>query len=117
MSTPQRFTDEQRLAVLAEAKLDGFGGKCGEVAIAINKVLFSGAGSLVAAVNEALYRREGRLVGHVGVLVGDSIWDCEGTFDGEDGRSEFEAWGMIDPEDQEYTLEHSRKTSFAKCFR
>lgn len=99
------MTDEQRLDILAEAALMGFSGQCGEVAIAINEVLFDGKGEIVGAVNIPLYRREDRLVGHVGVRAGDAIWDAEGSFDGERGMDEFLAWGMLDPEDSSYAFE------------
>jgi hypothetical protein len=97
-------TKEQRLAVLAEARIHGMGGYCGEAAIAINKILFDGKGELVAALNGPLYYDKGIIVGHVGVLFDGDIWDAEGTFEGEDGVEEFRSWGMVDPEDPDYRL-------------
>lgn len=107
------LTDDDRLAILEEAGhlgLYGFLGECGEVAIAINDVLFDGKADLVAAVNMSIFRREGRLVGHVGVRppgFGDDIriWDAKGVFMGEEGYDEFMAKGMLDPADPDYRFE------------
>lgn len=96
------LTDDERLAVLGEAQLQGFGGECGAVAIAINKVLFNGRGRLVAAVNAPLWERHEWFVGHVGVRYRGVIWDAEGTFEGSEGIEEFRAWGMLDPHDSDY---------------
>lgn len=98
------FTDEDRLNILGDALdlgLRGTGGECGEAAVAINDLLFAGRGKIVAAVNSRLWNM-GYLVGHVGVQVGDSIWDAEGVFEGDGGLEEFLAWGMVDPSDPDY---------------
>jgi hypothetical protein len=108
------MTDDDRLEILAEAQkrgLYGFHGECGEVALAINELLFDGEAEIVAAVNVPLYRREDRLVGHVGVRpfgFGDDIriWDAEGVYEGEEGYDEFMAKGMLDPEDPDYEFEN-----------
>ena len=54
--------------------LRGFGGACGEAAVAINRVVFDGKGTIVAALNEAFLDR-GRQIGHVAVLHDGVIWE------------------------------------------
>lgn len=101
------LTNDQRLDILAEAGLHGFGGSCGEAAIAMNKVLFNGRGRLVGAVNRTLWDRDDHFAGHVGVKYGGVIWDVEGTFEGPDGFEEFRAWGMVDPAEYDLTEEEA----------
>jgi len=96
-----RLTDDDRLAILGEAHILGFGGECGAVAIAMNDVLFDGKGKLVAAVNMPLWRR-GHLVGHVGVEHRGIVWDSEGTYEGSSIEEDFLAFGMVDPDDPHY---------------
>jgi hypothetical protein len=88
-------------SILAEAKLDGFGGKCFPAAIAINRVLFEGKGKLVGAFNKA-FLAQGRLKGHVAVKFGGRLWDAEG----ETSLEDLESWGMLDPHDQDYIEEY-----------
>jgi hypothetical protein len=92
----------------------GFGGGSGEAAVAINRVLFAGRGTLVGALNEAFLDR-GHMIGHVAVRALGPIWDgdaCAKSFD------DIEHWGMLDLEDEDYqdaarrvgfTLERARE--------
>ncbi len=78
--------------------LSGFGGDCGEAAIAINHVLFKDKGKIVGVFNKAFYDHE-RYIGHFAVDVKGVFWDADGnpkTFD------EIESWGMLDSDDSEY---------------
>jgi GNAT superfamily N-acetyltransferase len=86
--------------VLNKAELYGFGGDCGAAAVAINRVLFDGKGSLVAFVNKHLYDTEDRMVGHVVVKWMDSYWDSEG----EKSRIEMESFGSLDRYDSDYSF-------------
>lgn len=86
-------------AVIKSAGLHGFGGECGSVAVAINRVIFRGKGRLVAASNEhvnALWRQP--FFGHVAVLYKNRFYDATGEIAEED----FIEWGMVDPEDPAY---------------
>ena len=107
MPTMSTLTDDDRLDILGRAADYGLrvgGGDCAEVAIAINRLLFGGKGRYVAAVNSFLWS-SGTLVGHVGVQDEHGvIWDADGTYDDEDAREEFRAWGMLDWEDPDYGL-------------
>lgn len=76
----------------------GFGGRCGQAAVAINRAVFGGRGKLVGAFNEAFYEA-GRLTGHVAVFYQGSYWDSDArpkSFD------EIESWGMLDTSDPDY---------------
>ena len=46
-----KLTLKKADAIIRAAKLNGFGGNCGRVAIAINHVLFDGQGKYVVATN------------------------------------------------------------------
>jgi hypothetical protein len=86
--------------VIRAAHLHGFGGFCGVVALAINEAIFDSKGTLVVATNphvSRLWRHS--FLGHVGVRYRGRIYDAEGVKDYED----FRAWGMVDPQDPEYT--------------
>jgi hypothetical protein len=104
-STQPPLTDDQRLDVLGEALdrgAEGWSGMCGAAARAMNRVLFGGKGTLVAAVNAYLWKK-GHVVGHIGVRYRGTVWDIEGTYEG-DAIEEFMAWGMLDAEDEDYGL-------------
>jgi len=82
--------------IIKSAQLHGFGGACGSVAVAINRVVFGGKGQLVAASNEhvsALIRQP--FLGHVAVLYKGKFYDSSGEIAEED----FIEWGMVDPSD------------------
>lgn len=83
---------------LAYCRLDGFSGRCGAVAQAINEILFKSQGVLVMAYNEPFMNRHASFIGHVAVKYRDRYWDSEGEVDFED----LLAWGMLDPHDLEY---------------
>lgn len=96
-----QLTDADRAAIIAEARhvgLRGFGGTCGEAALALRDRLFPD-GRLVAAVNAAFWSHD-RFIGHV------AVEDAEGRFWDMDGRpkdwEEIEHWGMLDPEDPDW---------------
>ena len=93
-STALRATLERA----ADAGFYGFSGRCGQAAVAINRVLLDGQGTLVGAFNAAFYAK-GRLIGHVAVLVGDRYWDSDARPKSAD---EILSWGMLDPDDPDY---------------
>jgi len=98
-------------AILARAKelgFEGFGGACGEAAIAINRVIFGGAGKIVGAFNDAFLSR-GRMIGHVAVLVDGSYWDVDGY---PKDLEDIDSWGMLDPDDQDH-VEEAERLGFA----
>lgn len=76
----------------------GFSGLCGQAAVAINRSLLAGRGTIVGAFNAAFYAR-GRAIGHVAVQVGDAYWDSDARAKGVDDVT---AWGMLDPDDPDY---------------
>ena len=86
--------------VLDRAKIYGFGGECGAAAVAINRVLFGGKGTLIAFLNKFLLEEEGEMFGHVAVKWEDSYWDSEG----EKQKEVMEAWGMLDENDSNYNF-------------
>ena len=88
----------EAIAAARELGLEGFGGSCGEAAVAINRVLFDGRGTLVGAFNEA-FLDHGRLLGHVAVLVDGTYWDADGR---PKPLDEVESWGMLDPHDPDH---------------
>jgi len=94
-------------AILRKAKelgFEGWGGACGEAAIAINRVLFGGAGQLVAAFNEP-FLDHGRKIGHVAVMVDGQCWDADGE---PKDLEDVESWGMLDPADEDHVEEAER---------
>lgn len=76
----------------------GFGGDCYQAAIAINRVLFGGAGEFVAAFNE-FFLSHSRHIGHIAIRHEGVFWDADGKAKDEDG---IRAWGMLDPRDQDW---------------
>ena len=82
----------------ADAGFYGFSGRCGQAAVAINRVLLDGRGTLVGAFNAAFHAR-GRLIGHIAVQFGDRYWDSDARPKSAD---EILSWGMLDPDDTEY---------------
>lgn len=88
-------------AILRHAKelgFDGFGGRCGEAAVAIDRVLLSGKGELVGAFNAAFLDCD-RLIGHVAVRIDGIIWDADAM---PKALGDIETWGMLDTEDTDY---------------
>jgi hypothetical protein len=88
-------------AVLLRARemgFNGFGGLCGEAAVAINRVLFQGKGELVGAFNRAFLDHE-HLLGHIAVSVNGVLWDADAQ---PKTMDDIEHWGMLDPHDPDY---------------
>lgn len=87
--------------IIRAAQLDGFGGRCGRVAIAINHVVFDNKGRYVIATNPAISKHRGRLfMGHVAVEWKGRLFDATGIIDDEDT---VESWGMIDHTDPDFS--------------
>lgn len=86
--------------VIRAAQLEGFSGRCGRVAIAINRVLFDNKGRYVVATNPAINKQRGRLfMGHVVVEWKKRLFDATGVINDEDT---VESWGMVDHTDPDY---------------
>jgi hypothetical protein len=86
--------------VIRAAQLEGFGGRCGRVAIAINHVVFGDKGRYVVATNPHISKHRGRMfMGHVVVEWKGRLFDATGGIDDEHA---IEAWGMVDHNDSDY---------------
>lgn len=86
--------------VIRAAHLDGFSGRCGRVAIAINRVLFDNKGRYVIATNPHINEHRGQLfMGHVVVEWKGRLFDATGGIDDE---HTVESWGMVDHTDPDY---------------
>jgi hypothetical protein len=86
--------------IIRAAGLEGFGGRCGRVAIAINHVVFGDKGRYVIATNPAISKRKGSLfMGHVVVEWKGRLFDATGVIEDE---ADVEAWGMVDHTDPDY---------------
>ena len=86
--------------IIRAAQLEGFSGRCGRVAIAINRVVFGDKGRYVIATNPHISEHEKRMfMGHVVVEWKKRLFDATGVIDDEDT---VEAWGMVDPHDPDY---------------
>lgn len=86
--------------VIRASQLDGFGGRCGRVAIAINRVVFNDKGRYVIATNPHISKHRGRLfMGHVVVEWKGRLFDATGGINDE---HDVEAWGMVDHNDSDY---------------
>ena len=100
--TTDAMPDAETIArIILAARSDGvqgFGGACGEAAVAINRVLFDGRAEIVGVFNEAFFDR-GRLVGHVAVRIGDVYWDADAS---PKTLDDIEHWGSLDPHDLDY---------------
>jgi hypothetical protein len=87
-------------AIIRAAQLEGFGGRCGRVAIAINHVVFGGQGRYVIATNPHISKHRGQpFMGHVVVEWKGRLFDATGGIDDEPS---VEAWGMVDHNDPDY---------------
>jgi hypothetical protein len=94
------MTVQRADAVIRAAHLSGFGGECGRVAIAINRVLFRGEGRYVVATNPTISERRGAMfMGHVTVEWRERLFDATGVVDDEHA---VEAWGMVDHTDPDH---------------
>jgi hypothetical protein len=99
MSAEQRL--EAVATILAAAREDGFegfGGNCFAAAIALNRVLFGGKGTLVAGLNE-FFLAKGHPIGHGAVLHDGIYWDADGRPKDAD---DIESWGMLDHLDPDW---------------
>ena len=97
---PSAMTVKRADEIIRAAQLEGFGGRCGRVAIAINRVVFGDKGRYVVATNPAITKHRGRLfVGHVVVEWKGRLFDATGVIGDE---SEVESWGMVDHTDSDY---------------
>lgn len=87
--------------VIRAAELEGFGGRCGRVAIAINRVVFGDKGRYVVATNPHINKHRDRLfIGHVVVEWKRRLFDATGIVNDEHG---VESWGMVDHTDPDYS--------------
>jgi hypothetical protein len=78
------------------ARLDGFGGRCMGVAVAINRVLFGGKGEYWVATNEHVDDITGGFfVGHVAVKHDGKFFDASG----EVSRDMLESFGQVEPDE------------------
>lgn len=100
--------------IIRAANLEGFGGQCGRVAIAINHVVFGDKGRYVVATNPHVnkhpaWKREnkGRLfMAHVAVEWKGRLFDARGLIEDE---SLIEDWAIIDePGDYAFTDEEAQ---------
>ncbi len=104
------MTDNQRMAILEKAAdfgLDGYGGNCGEAAIAINRLLLGNKGKYIGVFNKWLYRKQRRMAGHVVVIYGDNIYDAEGMWEGDAAKlpaipEDIETWAQPGRDDPDY---------------
>lgn len=80
-------------------RFQGFGGLCGQAAVAINRVVFANQGQLVGCFNRAFYDHTDRMTGHVAVLVNGQYWDADGRPKSGD---DIEEWGMLNVNDSDY---------------
>jgi hypothetical protein len=101
---PDRFIAIKAVMDLArENGISGMSGECGELAVAMKRILFGGEAILVAGLN-AEFEKHNHLIGHFAVRIDDEEWGCA-NFD-ERGipvpDDEIEAWGMLDPTDTDY---------------
>lgn len=86
--------------IIRAAHLDGFAGRCGRVAIAINRVLFGDKGRYVVATNPHISKHRKRMfMGHVVVEWKGRLFDATGGINDE---TDVEAWGMVDHNDSDY---------------
>ena len=80
--------------IIRTADLEGFSGRCGRVAIAINRVLFNNEGRYVIATNPWINEYESReYMGHVVVEWKGRLFDATGVIDDPET---IRSWGMID---------------------
>jgi hypothetical protein len=94
------MTPERADEVIRTAQLDGFGGRCGRVAIAINRVVFGDKGRYVVATNPAISAHRKRLfMGHVVVDWKGHLFDATGGINDEHTVA---SWGMVDHTDPDY---------------
>lgn len=90
-------------AVMHLARADGIrgmSGECGEMAVAMKRVLFNGEAQIMAGLNTA-FEKHGCLIGHFAVRIDDEEYGCVNL----DERGipvnddEIESWGMLDETD------------------
>jgi hypothetical protein len=100
LAKPRTLSPKKADEIIRAAQLEGFGGRCGRVAIAINRVVFADKGRYVIATNPAINKHRGRLfMGHVAVEWKGRLFDANGIIDDEDTM---ESWGVVDHADSDY---------------
>lgn len=107
--TIRALPEQERIQALAdiltaarEAGAQGFGGRCGAAALAIQAVLFADQEdvAIAGALNAPLWERHQYAIGHVGVEDHEGwVWDLDAYPKGSD---DIEHWGMLDEEDPDY---------------
>lgn len=100
---PDAVTVARIIRAARSEGFEGFGGACGEAAVALNRVLFDGRAEIVGVFNEAFFDR-GRLIGHVAVRIGDVYWDADAS---PKTLDDIEHWGSLDPHDVDYAEQAS----------
>lgn len=103
-------TPDDIASIILDAKkygFTGFGGDCGEAAIAINHILFNNKGKIVGVFNKSLFEHN-RYVGHFAVEFQDVFWDSDARPKDFD---DIESWGMLDPDDTDY-IEFAEQNNF-----
>lgn len=109
---PEDLSDDDRWEVLQLAVERGLAcdsGYCGAAALALNDVLFSRRGELVAVANRWYWERKRQFVGHVGVLWKDQVWDGTMVYEGGVDDDRFLAWAQIAPGDSDHPLPRRRE--------
>jgi len=95
-----KMTLQRADTTIQAAQLEGFGGQCARVAIAINRIVFGDKGRYVIATNPAISKHRGRLfIGHAVVEWKGKLFDATGRIDDE---HDIESWGMVDHTDPDY---------------
>lgn len=110
----ERLQAIESVMALARAEgIRGMSGECGELAVAMKRVLFANDAQIVAGLNTA-FEAHGHLIGHFAVRIEDEEYGCL-NFD-ERGTpvndEDIESWGMLDTDDSE-VAEHAKDLGFS----
>ena len=99
----ERLQAIESVMALARAEgIRGMSGECGELAVAMKRVLFAGEAQIIAGLNTA-FEKHGHLIGHFAVRIDDEEYGClnldeRGIPVADDN---IESWGMLDENDSE----------------